>query len=103
MNLAASQGERASVTFEMLTEPVVVPDVFITGMVEPECVNEEGTLRLTFFTKQRSSYGGGDDFVVVSKLVISPQAAWSVAKTILAYFGYSTLTLVRDRIARLAS
>ncbi|MFC3725920.1 hypothetical protein [Neoaquamicrobium sediminum] len=99
MNVSERE-EDAPIGVEMLSEPVVVQDTFVTGMADVETIDAEGTLRLTFFTKRRSSYGG-DDFTIEARLVVSSTLALTIAKTIVRHFGLKCLNAACGAVRRL--
>lgn len=54
--------------FQNITEPIYVPDVYVSDLL---CIEDagDGDLRFVFVTRQRSIYGG-DEHVVVARLVL---------------------------------
>ncbi|RUU79987.1 hypothetical protein [Mesorhizobium sp. M7A.F.Ca.MR.362.00.0.0] len=54
----------------VLTEPAIVPDIFVSGRLEPEDLGD-GLLRFTFFSKQKSIHDNGvEEHVIVARLVM---------------------------------
>ncbi len=100
MNVSERE-EDAPIGVEMLSEPVVVQDTFVTGMAGVEAIDAEGMLRLTFFTKRRSTYGPGDDFTIEARLVVSSTLALTIAKTIVRHFGVKCLNAACGAVRRL--
>lgn len=71
---------------EMLSEPVIVPDTFVSGVSHLEDLGG-GLYRLVLYARQNSPYGG-EDFVIVSRLVMPIVAiidGIQTAKTAIAY------------------
>ncbi|ESY72787.1 hypothetical protein X743_14850 [Mesorhizobium sp. LNHC252B00] len=50
-----------------MVEPAIVPDTFITGATPLQFMGDN--LRLTLFVAQRSIFDGGQEHLVVSRLV----------------------------------
>lgn len=61
-----------TIAAEMLSEPIVVPDTFVSGLSHLEDLGD-GNWRLVMFTKNQSPYGG-EDFVIVAKLIMPASA-----------------------------
>jgi len=83
---------------EMLTEPVIIPDTFVTNLVKIEQVGGEGYWRFTFACQQESLYGGGNDYVVQARLVLSASLVISSAKAALMAVGARCLCMARNAI-----
>lgn len=73
---------------EMLSEPVSVPDVYVSGMSHIEELGD-GNLRFTFFVNQQSIHGGGADCVVVSRLILPTSAVHVALKQVMTKLGYA--------------
>lgn len=67
------------------TEPIAVPDIFVTSLSEVEDLGG-GCFRFTFCCNQRSIHGGQMERVVVARLVATadavPAALFTAAKGI---------------------
>jgi len=77
----------ATSLYDTFVEPAIVPDIFASGLAYAEDMGD-GNFRFTFFTRQRSSYGGYENQVVAR--IIMPFAAvhQGVSET-LRTMGYS--------------
>jgi len=55
----------------LLIEPAIVPDIFVSGVAEPEDLGD-GNFRFTFFTRQKSfhDYANVTEGVIVARLVM---------------------------------
>lgn len=70
---------------ETLTEPVVLDDVYVSGLAHIEDIGD-GNYRLLFYKKQRSLYGG-DEAVIVCRMVATPQAMLQGVKMVMKALG----------------
>lgn len=70
---------------EMLSEPVVVQDIFVSGLSHMEDLGD-GNWRLVFFAKQHSPYGG-EEFVTVCKIIAPTSAILAGVKTVMTALG----------------
>lgn len=68
----------------LLTEPVMVEDIFVSGLAYVEDL-EDGTYRLVFFAKQRGPHG--DENIVKCRLVGTAPAMISGVKTVMTALG----------------
>lgn len=72
---------------ELLSEPVIIPDIFTSGLADIEDL-EDGNYRFTFYTRQRSPYGG-DENIVVSRLVMPASALIPAIRRTMRVAGYA--------------
>lgn len=70
---------------EMLSEPVVVDDTYCSGLSHMEAAGD-GNWRLTFYKRQQSIYGG-DEFIVVCRLIAPTSAVLDGVKTVMVALG----------------
>lgn len=56
-----------------LSEPLVIQDIYVSDLAEIEHVGD-GNYRLTYSTRQRSSYGGEMEDIVVCRLILPVSA-----------------------------
>lgn len=73
---------------EMLSEPVSVPDVYVSGMSHIEELGD-GNLRFTFYTQHQSIHGGGEEWVIVSRLILPTSAVHGAMKQVMTKLGYA--------------
>jgi hypothetical protein len=73
-------------TVDMLSEPVIVPDTYVSGLADIEPL-EDGNMRFTFYARQRSAYGG-PAFLVVSRLVLPTCAVHAALRLTVSVLGY---------------
>jgi len=70
-----------------IVENCAVPDVFATGMTDPEDLGN-GNTRYTFYVQRRSIHDGSFEREVVCRLVVPEEVARiNVRKTIAAWCG----------------
>lgn len=74
-------------TAEMLSEPTIIPDIYASGLSHVENLGD-GTYRLTFFAKQESIYGG-EEYVVVCRLIGTTSSILGGIKTLMRALGTS--------------
>lgn len=72
-------------TVEMLVEPVIIPDIYASGLSHIENLGD-GTWRLTFFARQLSIHGG-EEYVVVCRLVATTPAILDGVKSVMIALG----------------
>ena len=82
---------------ELLSEPVVVPDIFVSGLSHLEDMGD-GNWRLVMYSRQKSPYGG-EDFVVVAKLVAPTRAILDGVRTALMALGCKCCGAMAKRVA----
>lgn len=70
---------------EMLSEPVAVEEVYVSGLAHVEDMGD-GNYRLTFFQRRQSLYGGVEN-VVACRMVATPQAMLDGVKTVMGALG----------------
>lgn len=70
---------------EMLSEPVVVDDIYVSDLGGIEDAGE-GLIRFTFCAKQASIYGG-DEFIVRIRIVAGPRLVLHTIKAAMNYLG----------------
>ncbi len=80
---------------EMLTEPVIIEDIFVTNLVNIEAI-DAGYWRFTFAASQQSLYGGGNDYVVKVRIVLSASLVVSSATAALKAVGVKCICMVRN-------
>lgn len=73
---------------ELLAEPVVVPDVYVSGLSHIEDV--DGNMRFTFYTTRQAAHGG-NDYLVEARIIMSRQAVWAAVKYTLLQLGAECL------------
>ena len=78
-------GSIAMLAVELLSEPVVIPDTYSSGLSHIEDVGD-GNLRFTFVVRQRSTYGG-DEHNIVARLVLPRSAVHLALKTTMQALG----------------
>lgn len=82
------------------TEPIAVPDIFVSGIGRIETAGG-GNLRFTFFTVQQSLHGHGPERVIVARLVmpseIIPAAALAATMAVEGVAGAVGHTLIVQR------
>lgn len=71
---------------EMLSEPIVVPDTFVSGISHLEDLGD-GNFRVVLYARQHSPYGG-EDFVIVAKLIMPSSAIINGINTAKAALSY---------------
>lgn len=64
---------------EMLSEPICITDTFASGMAAAEDLGE-GLMRFTFYARQQSIYGG-EEFVIVARIVMPTTATLAAIRT----------------------
>lgn len=59
----------------ILSEPAIVPEVFVTGLADAEDLGD-GNFRFVLYSRQKSfhDYAGGTELVIVARLIM-PAAA----------------------------
>jgi hypothetical protein len=63
-------------------EPAIVPDIFISGVAEPEQLGD-GLLRYTSFARQKSFHSGEVEFVIVNRVIVPiPAVILSMRETL---------------------
>lgn len=68
----------------VLIEPAIVPDIFISGIAEPEDLGD-GLLRYTSFARQKSFNSGEIDLIIVNRLIVPvPAVIQSMRQTVRA-------------------
>jgi hypothetical protein len=67
-----------------LSEPIIVPDVFVTGLADVEHLGD-GVFRFTFFTQQK--LGDEHEHIVVARLILASAAIYLAAKWALKAIG----------------
>lgn len=68
----------------MFIEPAIVPDIFISGIAEPEDIGDN-LLRYTSFARQKSFHSGEIDFVIVNRVIVPiPAVIMSMRQTVKA-------------------
>lgn len=83
-----------------LVEPAIVPDLYVSGLAYVDEL-ENDNFRLTYFTKQRSTYDGGShDMVIVARLVVSREVIIKNITKIMTALGVSCCG--GERLKRLA-
>lgn len=70
----------------LLTEPAIVPDIFVSGLAEAEDLGD-GNFRFTMYTKQRSLTGGEIEHVVVARLIMPAPAVMASIKATMKAMG----------------
>lgn len=72
---------------ERLSEPVIIPDTYVSGLSHIEELDGGDTLRFTFYAQRQSIYGDGSEYTVEARLILSKQAVWQALKLTLFTFG----------------
>ncbi len=72
---------------ELLTEHAVIQDTFVSGLSHVEDLGE-GTRRFVFYSRQASTYGG-DEFVIVARIVMTETALMAALATTMKHCGYA--------------
>lgn len=70
---------------ELLSEPAVVQDTYASGLSHVEDIGD-GMWRLVFYSRQQSVYGG-EEYVVVSRLICTTQSMLIGIKTAMEAIG----------------
>lgn len=82
---------------EMLSEPVVVPDIYVSGLAAVEDMGD-GNWRLTCYAKQQSLYGGVE-YVVVSRVITTMPAMLEGVRQVMVASGRKCCGAMRERLA----
>lgn len=75
------------IAIHMLSEPVIQPDIYATGIADIEAM-ADGNVRFIFFTKQRCLMGG-DEYIVVGRIIMPSNAVRSGIVTTARSLGFS--------------
>ena len=70
---------------EMLSEPAIVPTVYVSGLAYIEPIGD-GNFELVCYQRQPSLYGG-EDYVVVSRVVAPTSAILEGVKAVMKAMG----------------
>lgn len=81
---------------EMLSEPVIVPDIYASGLSHMEDAGD-GNWRLVFYARQQSPYGG-EDYVIVCRMIAPTSAILEGVKTVMTCLGRRCCGAVRDMV-----
>lgn len=81
---------------EMLSEPVIVPDIYVSGLAAVEDMGD-GNWRLTCYTRQRSIYGGYD-YVVASRVVTTLPAMLDGVRQVMMASGRRCCGAVKELV-----
>ena len=73
------------IAVEMLSDPSIVPDTYASGLSHVEDLGD-GNWRLTFYARQHSTHGG-EEYVVVCRLIGTTQSILSGVKTLMQALG----------------
>lgn len=73
-------------TVELMSEPVAVHDVYVSGLGHIEELEEGGDMRFTFYVRRASPHGG-TEYTVEARLIMSRQAVWEAVKATLLRLG----------------
>lgn len=82
---------------EMLTEPVVVPDIYVSGLAAVEDMGD-GNFRLTCYTRQVSIYGGYE-YVVASRVITTMPAMLDGVRQVMIASGKRCCGALSGRLA----
>lgn len=70
----------------LLTEPAIVPDIFVSGLAEAEDLGD-GNFRFTMYTNQKCYRDGTIEQVVVARLVMPAPAVIASLKATMRVMG----------------
>lgn len=71
-----------------LVEPAIIQDIYATGRLVPEDLGN-GDFRFTFYVKQRSTNGSGDEYVIVARIVMPAVSVIAGIPTFMKALGVS--------------
>ena len=69
-----------------IVENCAVPDVFVTGMADPEDLGN-GNIRYTFYARRRSIHDGTSEREIVCRLIIPANVVLANIKIVLEALG----------------
>lgn len=73
----------------LLVEPAIVPDVFVSGIAEPEDLGD-GNIRFTAYAQQKSfnDYVGATEYVIVSRIIMPVPAVFQSLRQTMKVLGW---------------